>query len=105
MMSTLSNHLSSVINSGCILLYLINFVCRKAGVLGFADMGKKGLDSYLDSMRVNNLPFKFWTGDEANRAYPRQLKVHPSCSCIYEEDGGVLKASVGLRALQVYIYI
>ena len=64
-------------------------------------MGKEGLEMYLDAMRSNGLPFELWTGREANGAFPRQLNIDPSTKCIYEEDGGILKASVALRTLQV----
>ena len=65
-------------------------------------MGKEGYQSYLDSMKDNDILFKLWTGEEANKRFPRQLNVDPSVMCIYEEDGGVLKASVGLRTIQVH---
>ena len=71
-------------------------------MIGFDYLGKEGLDSYIDAMQANNLPYELWTGEQANKMYPRQLNVNPTSKCIFEEDGGVLKASVGLRVLQVW---
>ena len=80
---------------------LYNYIDRKTGIIGFANMGKEGYESYLKSMIDNDIPFQQWTGEEANKLYPCQLNVDPSIECIYEEDGGILKASVGLRTVQV----
>ena len=93
---------SHSVHDYCTYFIIVCVFFRKTGLIGFDYFGKEGLDSFIDAMKTINVPYELWTGEQANRMYPRQLNVNPTSKCIFEEDGGVLKASVGLRVLQVW---
>ena len=83
-------------------VYDLGSLFRKSGVLAIARKGQPGLDLYIESLNKNGVPYDLLTGEEANRRYPQQLKLPSDCWCIYEADGGVLKASLALKTLQVF---
>ena len=65
--------------------------------------GNDRVSEYIDSMKVNNVPHQVMSGREANKRYPQQLKLPEDYLCAFEEDGGILRASKAVAALQVWI--
>ena len=52
-------------------------------------------------MKANGVAYETLTGQELNRRYPKQFNVPSSCECVFEKDGGILKATKAVRILQV----
>ena len=50
---------------------------------------------------MNNIPHKIMTGREANREYNQQLQLPDDYLCIFEECGGILRATIAVAAMQV----
>ena len=67
----------------------------------FGEADSPDVQSYIDSMRECEVSHEVLSGKEANRRYPHQLKLPDSYSCVFEEDGGILRANKALAALQV----
>ena len=60
------------------------------------------IQAYIDSMKGCGVPYEAFSGKEANRRYPHQLKLPDNYSCVFEDDGGILRANRALAALQVF---
>ena len=56
-----------------------------------------------ESLASNGMSYEEFSGEEANKRYPQQLKLPANSKCVYEKDGGILCASKALAAFQVRI--
>lgn len=74
---------------------------RKTGILALGKATDSSIDLYHSSLDINGVPHKVLTGREAKKLYPRQLSIPDDDRCIFEPNGGILKASKALRTLQV----
>ena len=63
---------------------------------------ESSIDLYHNSLDLNGVPHKVLTGREAKKLYSCQLSIPDDDRCIFEPNGGVLKASKALRTLQVF---
>ena len=61
--------------------------------------------THKQSLRQCNVPHEVFAGSEANRRYPDQLKLPDSYACVFERDGGILRANKAVAALQVSRYL
>ena len=77
--------------------------CRKTGILVFGEAGSKPVQQYIDTVRECGVSHEVFTGREANRRYPDQLKLPDSYKCVYEHDAGILRASKAVTTLQVAV--
>ena len=85
------------------ILYMVSSN-RKTGVLALGKANDSSIDLYHSSLDFNGVPHKVLTGREAKRLYPRQLSIPDDDQCIFEPNGGILKASKALRILQVLMH-
>lgn len=63
--------------------------------------GNDDVKKYINALKVNNHPHTIMSGKEANKKYPRQLKLPDNYLCVTEDNGGILQASSAVTALQV----
>ena len=80
---------------------LIIILNRKTGILMFGEADNCKLRAYIDSMKGCGIPYETFSGKEATRRYPHQLKLPDNYSCVFDQDGGLLRANRALAALQV----
>ena len=55
----------------------------------------------ISSLRSCGVEHEVFSGAEANRRYPQQLRLPPDFRCVMEKDGGILCADKCWAALQV----
>ena len=79
----------------------IVYVHRCTGYIEFGQSDEQKLNDTIESLRVNGTPHEEFTGHEANKRYPQQLKIPPTHKCFYDSMGGLLYASRALLAFQV----
>ena len=72
-------------------------------MLSFGQNDDSVIQSYISSFRECGVPHEVFTGREANRRYPDQLKLPDSYKCVYEYDAGILRANRAVTTLQVGI--
>ena len=75
--------------------------CRKTGLLVIGPDGSLGVTDYIKSLASSSLPHEVFSGEEANRRYPHELKLPARTVCVLEENGGIIFASKALAAFQV----
>ena len=75
--------------------------CRKTGCLLFGPDESLGVTNYIKNLASNSIPHEVFSGKEANRRYPHELKLPATTLCALQEDGGILFASKALAAFQV----
>jgi sarcosine oxidase/L-pipecolate oxidase len=77
---------------------------HKTGILVFGSKSdahaNSGMDEYVSSLEVNGIPHDVMSGDEVNDKYPHQLQLPHDYMCVYEEFGGILRASKAVTAIQ-----
>ena len=76
---------------------------RKTGILVFGEASSEPVQQYIDTVRECGVPHEVFTGREANRRYPDQLKLPDSYKCVYEYEAGILRANKAVTTLQVGI--
>lgn len=74
---------------------------RKSGIACIGKKGSPEVELYVDSMNANGVANERLSAQELNRRYPKQFNIPTSSVCVFERDGGVLKATKAVRALQV----
>ena len=57
------------------------------------------------SLASNGISYEEFSGEEANKRYPDQLKLPANTKCLYEKDGGILCANKAVAAFQVRMYV
>ena len=75
--------------------------CRKSGIVCIGKKGSPEYKLYINAMKANGIPYEILSAQELNCRYPGQFSVPSSCECVFEKDGGVLKATKAVRILQV----
>ena len=81
--------------------YFFSATVRKTGLLVFGDANNKYVHQYIDTVQKCGVSHDVFTGSEANRRYPDQLKLPDSYNCVYEPHAGVLRANRAVITLQV----
>ena len=91
----------------CVLSILLHIIVpwRQTGYLEFGPSTAKELNATAAALRACGVPHQIFSGQEANRRYPNQLKLPPTHKCIYQDEGGILYAHRALMAFQVEIII
>ena len=56
-----------------------------------------------DSLASGGVAHERFTGQEANRRYPHQLRLPNDCQCVFEEGGSILYSQRAVLAFQVQI--
>ena len=74
---------------------------RKAGLLSIGERANIEIQSYINSLKACGVSHDVFTGSEANRRYPDQLKLPDRYNCVYEPHAGVLRANRAVITLQV----
>ena len=72
---------------------------RQTGITVFGDGEIVG--QYIKSLETNNTPHQCLSGEEANLKYPHQLQLPNDYTCVFEEYGGILRASKAVATIQV----
>ena len=79
--------------------------CRRTGVMVFGESNAPYVVTTAESLRQANIAHEVFTGHEAKRRYPHQLKIPDTYMCVREEDGGILYAQRALKAVQVGTFL
>ena len=58
------------------------------------------MNSVATSLSTHGVAHQVFSGSEANSRYPQQLNLPENYKCVFEEDGGILRASKAVAALQ-----
>ena len=53
-------------------------------------------------MKANGVAYETLSDQELNCRYPKQFSVPSSSECVFEKDGGILKATKAVQVLQVH---
>ena len=69
----------------------------------FGPPKNSAVSSTARSLASGRVPHQTFSGREANRRYPQQLKLPEDYTCVFEEGGGILNAQRAVLAFQVYI--
>ena len=69
----------------------------------FAPGANRVVTSIADSLAQNKVPHEVFSGREAKRRYPHQLKIPDEYTCVFEDGGGILKSQNAVAAFQVHI--
>ena len=64
--------------------------CRQRGILVFGPDSNTGVAATADSLASGGMAHERFTGQEANRRYPHQLRLPDDYQCVSEEGGGIL---------------
>ena len=81
-------------------------LCSKTGIIVFgpeksASTARKKIQGYIQSLKDNSVSHKVMSPKEVNDSYNDQLKLPEDYLCVFEEDGGTLRASKAVTTLQV----
>ena len=63
--------------------------------------GSRKVNYVATSLSTHGVAHQVFSGSEANSRYPQQLNLPENYKCVFEEDGGILRASKAVAALQV----
>lgn len=77
------------------------FQPSRTGILVFGPKGNSGVESVVTSLGTHGVAHEVLSGSEANSKYPQQLKLPEDFTCVFEEGGGILRASKAVFAFQV----
>ena len=72
----------------------------RTGILVFGPEGSRKVNSVATSLSTHGVAHQVFSGSEANSRYPQQLNLPENYECVFEEDGGILRASKAVAALQ-----
>lgn len=67
----------------------------------FGPKGNSGVESVVTSLSTHGVAHEVLSGSEVNSKYPQQLKLPEDFTCVFEEGGGILRASKAVFAFQV----
>ena len=67
----------------------------------FGPPQNSAVSSTARSLASGRVPHQTFSGREANRRYPQQLKLPEDYTCVFEEGGGILNAQRAVLAFQV----
>lgn len=74
---------------------------RRTGILVFGPANSVSVAETAKSLASNGIFHEAFSGEEANKRYPHQLKLPANSKCVFEKDGGILFANKALAAFQV----
>ena len=85
----------------------------KTGIIVFGDRYEYtescndagGIKEYIKSLEANSVSHKIMSSQEINKKYSQQIQLPENYMCIYEEWGGILRASKAVDTIQVSIYV
>ena len=75
--------------------------CRQTGILVFGPDSNTGVAATAESLASGGVAHERFTGQEANRRYPHQLRLPDDYQCVFEEGGGILYSQRAVLAFQV----
>ena len=78
-----------------------SFSLSSASKTGTIIFGGSDVDHFIKSLEANNTPHQVLSGEEANLKYPHQLQLPNDYTCVFEEHGGILRASKAVATIQV----
>ena len=64
-------------------------------------LNEASVEYYIQSLKDNSVSHKVMSPNEVNDSYNDQLKLPEDYLCVFEEDGGTLRASKAVTTLQV----
>jgi monomeric sarcosine oxidase len=73
---------------------------RKTGILVFGPRHNSAVVSTAESLASGQVAHERFSGREANRRYPAQLKLPHDYMCVFEEGGGILHSQRAVLAFQ-----
>ena len=76
-------------------------IFSRTGILVFGPEGSEKVNSVAASLSTHGVDHQVFSGSEANSRYPQQLNLPENYQCVFEVDGGILRASKAVAALQV----
>ena len=78
-----------------------SFSLSSASKTGTIIFGGSDVDHFIKSLEANNIEHQVLSGEEANLKYPHQLQLPNDYTCVFEEYGGILRASKAVATIQV----
>ena len=66
----------------------------------FGPKDSKKVNSVAASLSTHGVDHQVFSGSEANSRYPQQLNLPENYKCVFEKDGGILRASKAVATMQ-----